>query len=137
MAIQHGLTTAFKEAMLQTLAGHDVKIALYAEAASISPGTPAYTTAGEVVADGYDAGGKSLTGFATAVDGEVAYATWDTPVVWPNSTITARGALLYDADDGDRALASIDFGRNVASTDDDFKVKLPAAGADTALVRIV
>jgi hypothetical protein len=137
MAIQHSLTTAFKEAMLQTLAGHDVRIALYTDAASIGAGTPAYTTSGEVAAPGYTAGGASLTGFTTVVEGEVAYATWDTPVVWPNSTITARGALLYDADEGNRALAVIDFGRNVASTDDDFKVKLPVPGATTALVRVV
>jgi hypothetical protein len=137
MAIQQNLTAAFKEAMLQLLAGHNVKLALYEEGANLDFTTATYTTAGEVSAPGYDAGGKSLTGFAVAVDGEVAYATWDTPVVWPNSTITARGALLYDATDGDRALAVIDFHRNVASTDDDFKVKLPAAGADTAIVRIV
>jgi hypothetical protein len=137
MALQHSLTTAFKEAMLQLLAGHDIRIALYTDAASLGAGTAAYTTAGEVVADGYTARGKSLTGFTVVVDGEVAYATWNTPVVWPNATITARGALLFDADAGDRALAVIDFGHNVVSTDDDFKVKLPAPGATTALVRIV
>jgi hypothetical protein len=137
MAISQNLTTAFKEAMLQLLAGHDIKIALYDAGADLSFVTAVYTAADEVVAPGYTAGGKSLTGFTVAVDGQVAFATWDTPVVWPNSTITARGALLYDATDGDRALAVIDFGHNVASTDDDFKVKLPVPGATTALVRVV
>jgi hypothetical protein len=137
MAIEQNLTVAFKEAMLQLLAGHDIKIALYEGSATLSYQTAAYTTSGEVVAPGYAAGGKSLTGFTVAVDGQVAFATWDTPVVWPNSTITARGALIYDATDADRALSVIDFGRNVASTDDDFKVKLPVPGATTALVRVV
>jgi hypothetical protein len=48
-------------------------------------------------------------------------------IVWPGSTIRARGALVYNFSRDNRAVAVLDFGAEVASTNDKFTVTLPLA----------
>lgn len=126
--------TAFKVATLQALTSHTLKLALYTSAASLGASTLTYTTDGEVVGVGYTAGGAVVTGVTASYDGTTAFLTFDN-VAWPSSTITARGALLYDATDADLAIAVLDFGADKASNDSPFVVQLPAATATSALLR--
>jgi hypothetical protein len=111
-------------------------LALYTSAATIGPSTISYVPDGEVVASGYLAGGKLLTGPQVLLDpgARIAFATFSDPI-WPNSQITARGALLYNSTKQNRAVAVIDFGSDQVSNLGDFHVLFPPAGVSTALIR--
>jgi hypothetical protein len=119
------------------LSGGSFKIALYTGAASIGPDTAAYTTDGEVVATGYTAGGETLSitqaptiGTQTGV--ATVYMSFGN-VTW-TSALTARGALIYDAN----TLASVcvlDFGADKTSTTT-FTVQFPAATNTSAIIRM-
>tara|TARA_R110002110_G_scaffold382551_1_gene593789 strand:+ start:78 stop:431 length:354 start_codon:yes stop_codon:yes gene_type:complete len=52
------------------------------------------------------------------------------------ATITARGALIYNDTQGDKAVAVLDFGADKTSTAGDFTVVFPAADASNAIIRI-
>ena len=137
MAITTAIANSFKLEILQGthLAADDYKIALYTSAATLGAGTTAYSATNEVSGAGYTAGGLSLSGYAAALSGSVAYLDFDSPS-WAAATITARGALIYNATKGNKAVAAFDFGADVASTAAAFTVDLPAPGASTAVVRI-
>jgi hypothetical protein len=55
---------------------------------------------------------------------------------WLSSTITARGALIYNSSKADRAIAVLDFGSDKTSTDGDFTIQFPVADASNAILRI-
>jgi hypothetical protein len=59
---------------------------------------------------------------------------------WSSSTITARGALIYNssttAGTADRAIVVLDFGADKTSTSGDFTIQFPAASASEAIIRI-
>ena len=52
------------------------------------------------------------------------------------ATITARGCLIYNISQSNKAVASIDFGGDKTSTAGDFTIQFPAAAASTAIIRI-
>jgi hypothetical protein len=140
MAIAQGATNTFKIGLLDgnyDLAAGSFKIALYTGAASIGPETAAYTSSGEVVATGYTAGGEALTitqvpTIGTQTGNATAYLSFQN-VTW-TSALTARGALIYDAN----SLASVcvlDFGGDKTSSTT-FTVQFPAATSTAAIIRI-
>ena len=140
MAIAQGATNTFKIGLLDgsyDLAAGSFKIALFTGAASIGPDTTAYTTDGEVVADGYTAGGEALTisqvptiGTQTGV--ATAYLSFSN-VAW-TSALTARGALIYDAN-SNASVCVLDFGADKTSTTT-FTVQFPAVTSTAAIIRI-
>src|SRR5436309_3328143 len=91
------------------------KIALYTSAASLDHTTETYSSANEASGAGYVAGGKILTGFATGRSGKTAWTDFS-DVSWPNATITARYALIYNASQGNKAVKTIDFGADKTSS---------------------
>lgn len=111
------------------------KIALYTSAAALSKATAVYTATGEVVGIGYTAGGQVLTGAVQSLDTDTAIMSFANPV-WASSTITARGALIYDATNGNKVRAVLDFGADIVSTGGLFTVSLPGYAAATAVIRI-
>lgn len=112
------------------------KIALYKSTANLDENTSAYTTQDEVSGKGYTAGGKALTGYSTGIDGTVAWIDWDDPV-WTNSTITARGALIYNSSaTGKPAIAVLLFDQDYVSVNGQFKAILPPPTGADALIRI-
>jgi hypothetical protein len=128
--------TAGKKALLDVLASHTVKAALYTSSAGLDSSTPAYTTAGEVATgNGYTAGGVTLTGATTGTSAGTAWLDFDDPT-WASATFTARKMLIYDATDSDRAYGVIDFGSDKTGQGGNFTPKLPAPGATTAIIRI-
>ncbi len=133
------LCNSFKQELLQGihLAADTYMIALYDNTASLTKATTAYTAVGEVGASGtYAAGGSVLAGFGTALDGDTAYIDWTVDPSWTAATITARGALIYNATRANKAVAVIDFGSDKTSTAGTFTVQLPAPAAATAMIRI-
>jgi hypothetical protein len=127
MPITPGVCDSFKRDLLALgphQPGDDYRLALYTAAANLSPATRAYTPAGEVKGEGYKAGGKSLP---AGPEGGSRLA-WAGSVVWPVATIRGvKGALVYNASRGGRAVAVLEFAEEVSSTADQFKVALPDA----------
>jgi len=124
---------SFKTALLNgsvDFSADTFKIALYTNAASLDQTTTAYTSAGEVVASGYTAGGEVLSPTVAAVDG-VSFVSFAN-VSW-SGTITARGALIYK--DGGTAVCVLDFGADKTSALT-FTVEFPAATSTTAILRL-
>ena len=117
--------------------GDVYKLALYTRDADLSPSTQTYTPNGEVVAPGYERGGKVMAGYQCTIDKGIGVLGWKEPVVWANATITAWGALIYNASKGNRAIVVVAFGKAVASTNDFFKLLPPPCQAETALIRII
>ena len=138
MAITSGICISFKKEIL--LGEHDLdtdvlKLALYTSAASLSDGTTAYTTTQEVAGSGYSAGGVTLIGVDVTVDSSVAVVSITDAVVTA-ATITARGALIYNSTNANKAVAVFDFGADKSSSNGDFTIQFPAAAAATAIIRI-
>lgn len=149
MAITQAMCTSFKVEILTayhnfgtTVAragtGADTfKIALYVSAATLGASTTAYATTNEVATGGgYSAGGNTLT--VSQVPTSTSTTAWldfaDT--TWSAATITARGALIYNSTQSNRAVAVLDFGSDKTSTAGDFTIQFPTADATNAIIRI-
>lgn len=138
MPISSALCTSYKQEILSGvhLSSDTYKIALFTSAASLGASTTVYSTTDEVVGTGYSAGGATLSGFVTGSSGTTAWIDWTTDPSWGSSTITARGALIYNASQGNKAVATFDFGSDKTTNDSTFTVVLPDADATNAIVRI-
>jgi len=124
--------------------GHSFKIALYTSASNLSAATTAYgggSATNEVAAGGgYTAGGVALT----RVDPVAAVSPITTAITdfsndptWSGSTITARGALVYnDTAAGKNACVTLDFGADKISSAGDFIVQFPPPDGTQAVIRI-
>ena len=137
MAITAAFPNQAKLDALQLLcpSGNTYKMALYPSSATLSAATATYSATGEVTGTGYTAGGATLTGYAASLDGTTAILDFADPS-WPNSTITARGAVIYDTTNGNKVRAVLDFGADIVSTNGTFSVVLPTPAAATAVIKI-
>ena len=138
MAITQAFCTSAKADFLSgtiDLDAHVIKIALYTSTATLSAATTAYTTTNEVVGTGYTAGGNTLTGATVSTSGTTAFVDFN-DTTWATATITARGALIYDASASNKAIAVLDFGADKTSTAGNFTVQFPTADASNAIIRI-
>jgi hypothetical protein len=139
MAITQTLCTSFKVEVLNgvhNFSANTFKLALYTDSATIGADTLIYTTNNEVVGAGYTAGGNTLTVSVTPVSsGTTAYVSFDN-TSWASSTITARGALIYNSSQSNKAVAVLDFGADKTTSNSVFTITFPAASATSAIVRI-
>jgi len=141
MSIQQAICTSFLVELFRGVhdfrtTGDSFKISLYSSSASLGPSTTAYTSTNEVSGTGYSAGGTALTNVNPTSSGTTAYIDF-ADVSWAGSTITARGAMIYnDTEAGDPAVAIFDFGSDRSSSASAFTITFPAAAADTAVIRI-
>lgn len=137
MALSAGVANSYKQEVLTGVHTDtdSYKIALYPSSASYGPTSKIYSTTGESTGVGYVAGGNVLTGFAASGSGAVARLDFAS-TSWPSATITARGAVIYNASKGNRIVAVLDFGTDVSSTSGTFQVSMPSAGDTTSLIRI-
>lgn len=138
MAITAAFTNQAKLDALVALCppANTYKIALYTSAATLSKSTTVYSATNEVVGAGYTAGGATLAGIVQALDTDTAVMDFTTDPTWVASTITARGAVVYDSTNGNKVRAVLDFGSDITSTAGTFTVTLPAATAAAGLIRI-
>jgi len=136
MAIQQGLTTSFKQQMLQAgqnLLTDTLYISLYTAFSTIGPNTTVYTTDSEITGTGYTAGGIQLTGATIGTDSEGTVYVDFANVTWPNSQLTARGALIYNLTRSNASVAVLDFGSDKTMTN--FTITMPVNTSTTALIR--
>jgi hypothetical protein len=136
------MCTSFKKELLEAVhdfnlsGGSTFKIALYDNNASFDASTTAYTATNEITGTGYVAGGNTLTRIDPTSSGTTAFTDF-ADTTWSSSTITARGALIYnDSAAGDPAVVVLDFGSDKTSTNGDFTVVFPTADATNAIIRI-
>ena len=134
MAFTQTQTTSFKSQLYQGI--HDlttdtIKIALYTGAATLNQDTTTYTTDNEVTGTGYTAGGVVMTGVTLNTSGYTAYVNFANVVF--GASVTARGALIYNASKGNKSVAVIDFGSDKTSTN--FTLTMPANTSTSALIR--
>jgi len=137
MAITQAMCTSFKSEILQEghqLATDTIKIALYTSTASLDATTTAYSSSNEVSGTGYTATGVSLTSTTVSTSGTTAYFDAADPS-WTSASFTARGALIYNSSNSNKAIAVLDFGGDFTVAGGTFKITLPAAGT-TAIIRI-
>ena len=156
MAITQAMCTSFKAELM--LAVHDFretggdtfKLALYTSSATIDANTTAYTSSNEVTGTNYTAGGGTLSNLGVVTSNNTASTgvgfTDFSDLTFANSTITARGALIYNTTPSansnanttltNAAVAVLDFGSDKTSTAGDFTIIFPAATNTTAIIRI-
>lgn len=136
------MCTSFKKELLEAVhnfknsGGSTFKLAMYTNSASFTADTTAYTTSNEVSGTGYSAGGGTLTRIDPTTSSTTALTDFS-DLTFSSSTITARGALIYnDSASGDPSVVVLDFGSDKSSSSGDFTVQFPAADASNAIIRI-
>lgn len=135
------IVNSFRSQMLQgqhNLLTDTLKLALYTGNATLGPMTTAYSSTNEVTGTGYVAGGVVLTGATISTGTEttynpaVVYVNFNNAVF--NAAVTARGALIYNFSNSNKAIAVIDFGSDKTSTTT-FTVQMPTNSSTAALLR--
>ena len=136
------MCTSFKKELMEAKhnflnsGGNTFRLALYTNSASFTAATTAYTSTNEYSGTGYSAKGNSLTRVDPSTSGTTALTDF-ADSAWTSSTITARGALLYnDSASGDTSCLVLDFGADKSSSSGTFTVQFPAADASNAIIRI-
>jgi len=150
MAITTAMCTSFKGELLSAThdfdasGGNSFKLSLYAigsggkssTTATLGAATTAFTTTGEVASSGsYVTGGTALTNVNPTTSGTTGFTDF-ADHSYTTATITARGALIYNDTNGDKAVCALDFGGNKTSTAGTFTIAFPVAAASTAIIRI-
>jgi hypothetical protein len=142
MAITQAMCSSFKGEVMEALhnfddvGGDTFKLALYTSSATLDASTTAYSATNEVANTGsYVAGGGSLVNLGVSVSGTTGFTDFS-DISFTTATITARGALIYNSTNSDRAVAVLDFGSDKTSTDGTFTVIFPTPSATDAIIRI-
>lgn len=138
MAITQAMCASFKREILlgvHDLSSDNLKIALYTSSANLDASTTAYSALNEISGSGYTAGGASLSGITVTLDGFTAVVDF-ADITWLAATLTARGALIYNATKGDKAIAVLNFGVDKSSSAGDFTIGFPAAAAGSAILQV-
>mgnify|MGYP003116126571 CR=1 FL=1 len=141
MAISQAMCTSFKQELLvgthnfTASSGNTFKLALYTSDASLGAGTTAYTSSNEASGTNYSATGAALTSVTPTTSGTTAFCDFS-DLTFSNVTITARGALIYNDTQSDKAVCVLDFGGDKTATAGDFTITFPTADASSAIIRI-
>lgn len=141
MAITQAMCTSFKVELLTAThnftnsSGHTFKLALFTNAATLGAGTTAYSTSNEASGTGYSAGGNTLSATTPTSGGTTAFTDF-ADSSFTSSTITARGALIYNSSQSNKAVVVLDFGSDKSSTSGTFSVIFPTPDASNAIIRI-
>jgi hypothetical protein len=141
MAISSAIPTSFKQELLvgthnfTATSGNSFKLALYTSSATLGATTTAFTTTGQASGTNYTSGGATLTSVTPTTSGTTALVDF-ADLVFGTATITARGAMIYNDTQSDKAVAVIDFGGDKTSTAGNFTIVFPAANATAAIIRL-
>ena len=147
MSILQTVTTSCKIQLLQAVhnfgptSPNTFKIALYNGNADINADTTVYTTSNEITGTGYTTGGNTLVISQSPTSGPnqnavpTAYISFSN-TSWTNATFTARAALIYNATQGNKSIAVLDFGSDKTVSNDTFQIIFPTPDANSAIVRI-
>jgi hypothetical protein len=152
MAITSAICNSFKQEIL--VEGHNFtngtdsfKLALYTSSATLSKSTTAYTAPADGTADptntyevsststGYTTGGNALTSTTPVLSGDTACVKFaDTSI--SSASFTARGCLIYNSTNANKAVCAVNFGADKTVTSGTFTIQFPAQTAGNAIVQI-
>ena len=149
----NALCNSFKQELLEgvhnfTGSGNTFKFAMYtnSQAGSELGGTSstmdatvtAYSSSAsnEVSSSGYTAGGGALTNVAPSLKSTSTATTQFSPLTFSGVTLTARGALIYNDTNSDKAVCVLDFGSDKSASSGAFTINFPTNDASNALIRI-
>jgi len=144
MAITTAMCNSFKQELLggvHDLDTDSLKIALIKQTPTGTYGaaTTNYSdvtgNSDEATGTNYTAGGQVLDSAAISLSGTTAFVDF-ADEVFTDLTISADGAIIYNASQGNKAIAVFDFGGTVTATSGDFTVVFPTADASNAVIRI-
>lgn len=140
MAITQAICNSFKKELLEgthnlQAAGDTFKIALYTSSATIDSTTTVYSATNEAAGAGYAAGGNTLAGQSVTQSTSVSYVDF-TDSSWAASSITARGALIYNSTEANKAVIVLDFGSDKTSSASTFTIIFPSADSTNAIIRL-
>ena len=144
MAITTAMCNTFKQELLNGV--HDLdtdtlRVALIKASPSgtYGAGTTNYSdvtgNTDEAVGTNYSAGGQELDSATITLSGNTVFVDF-ADEVFTNLTISADGAIIYNASQGNKAVAVFDFGGTVTSTSGDFTIVFPTADSSNAVIRI-
>ena len=136
------MCTSFKVELMKGVhdftnsSGNTFNIALYTNSASFTAATTAYTATNEVTGTAYVAKGNALVNVTPTSTSTTAFTDFGDST-WSTSTITARGAMIFnDTASGDPSVVNLDFGADKSSSAGDFVVVMPTADSSSAIIRI-
>ena len=139
----NAICNSFKKELLEAThnfsnpGGNTFKLSMYTNSATLGKSTTSFTTGNEVSSPsgGYSSGGKALVNTGTSLATNTAITDF-ADLSFVNVTLTARGALIYNDTNADKAVAVLDFGGDFTVAGGTFKIVFPAATASNAIVRI-
>ena len=131
------ITTSFLVDMfkgIQDLTTDTVKMALYTADANLDANTTVYASTSEVTSANYTAGGRVCLNVTVQNYNGTVFVSFDN-VSWTNVSFTCRGALIYNATQGNKSIAILNFGSD-KTAGPNFTVTLPPNTANDALIRV-
>ena len=84
----------------------------------------------------YSAGGGTLTRVDPALKSTSTATTQFSTLTFTGVTLTARGALIYNSSDSNKAVCVLDFGADKSASSGTFQINFPTNDASNALIRI-
>jgi len=141
MAITSAVCSSFKQEVLvgthnlTASSGNSFKLALYTSSATLGAATTAFTTTGQVSGTNYTSGGNALTNITPVLSGTTAVCDF-ADLTFGTATVTARGCMIYNDTNSDKAVCAIDFGADKTSTAGDFTIVFPSPTATGAIIRL-
>ena len=136
------MCTSFKVELLKAVhnftnsTGNTFRCAMYTNSASFTAATTAYTATNEVTGTAYVAKGNALVNVTPTSTSTTAFTDFS-DTTWSSSTITARGAMIYnDSATADPSVVILDFGSDKSSSSGDFTIVFPTGDSTSAIIRI-
>ena len=154
MTIASEICNSFKQEILVevhnfTGGTDDFKLALYdSDSASLDKTTTAYAAPTSPSADptstyevtstgsGYTTGGNTLTSTTPVLSGDTACCLFATTSWGSTASFTARGCLIYNSTNSNKAVLAINFGADKTVTTGTFTIEFPAQTAGNAIIQI-
>ena len=150
----NALCNSFKQELLEcvhnfTTSGNTFKFAMYTNSqagndnlggtsSTMDATVTAYSgsASNEVSSSGYSAGGGTLVNVAPSLKSTSTATTQFNPFTFSGVTLTARGALIYNSTNSNKAVCVLDFGANKSASSGAFTINFPTNDASNALIRI-
>ena len=139
----NAICNSFKKELLEAThnfshpGGNSFKLSMYGTPATLGKSTTSFTTGGQVTSPsgGYSSGGKALVNVGTSIATNTAITDF-ADLSFVGVTITARGALIYNDTNSDKAVAVLDFGGEKTASAGTFTIQFPAFTTSAAILRI-
>ena len=149
----NALCNSFKQELLEgvhnfTTSGNTFKFAMYTnsqagselggDSSTMDATVTAYSgsASNEVSSSGYNAGGGTLVNVAPSLKSTSTATTQFNAFTFSGVTLTARGALIYNSTNSNKAVCVLDFGANKSASSGAFTINFPTNDASNALIRI-